>query len=119
MNNTMINKLNEWSSGDMGTFMQNYRTALEDQYTADVNALENQRKLDQTSIMANAAARGMLHSTFPTRDKLKYDTSTYEPQLVKLRQGYQSGLDKLYSNAVNYYNMAKEYQEKIADLNEI
>ena len=119
MNEDIRNKLNEWSSGDMGTFIQNYRTALEDQYNADVSALNNQRNLDYTTIMSGANMRGMLHSNFPTRDKLKYDTGTYEPQLIKLRQGYQTGLDKLYSNAVNYYNIAKDYQEKIADLNQI
>lgn len=119
MNQDIVNKLNEYSSGDIGTFMQNYRNALGEQYTADVNALNNQRNLDQTSIMANANARGMLHSTFPTREKLKYNTSTYEPQLIKLRQGYQTGLDTLYNNAVKYYNQAKSIQEKIADLNEI
>lgn len=119
MNDETINRLNEFSSGDMGTFMQNYRAALGDQYTADVNALENQRKLDQTKIMSGANARGMLHSTFPTREKLKYDVATYEPQLIKLRQGFQTGVDTLYNNAVKYYNQAREYQEKIADLNEV
>lgn len=119
MNDETINRLNEFSSGDMGTFMQNYRAALGDQYTADVNALENQRKLDQTKIMSGANARGMLHSTFPIREKLKYDVATYEPQLIKLRQGSQTGIDTLYNNAVKYYNQAREYQEKIADLNEV
>lgn len=119
MNDETINRLNEFSSGDMGTFMQNYRAALGDQYTADVNALENQRRLDQTKIMSGANARGMLHSTFPTREKLKYDVGTYEPQRIKLRQGFQTGVDTLYNNAVKYYNQAKEYQEKIADLNEV
>ena len=119
MNADTLAKLNEYSSGDMGTFMQNYRTALEDQYTADTNALNNQRNLDYTTIMNAASRRGLLHSNFPARDKLKYDTATYEPQLIKLRQSYQTGLDKLYENVAKYYNQAKSIQEKIADLNEV
>ena len=120
MNADFINKLNETSaSGDLGTFVGNYRTALGDQYNADVKALENQRKLDQTTIMNAANRSGLLHSSFPTINKLKYDTQTYEPQLIKLNQGYQTGLDKLYSNVASYYNNIKDIQEKIADLNEI
>lgn len=119
MNADTINKFNGYSSGDMGTFMQNYRTALEDQYNADVNALNTQRALDQTTIMNAANRSGLLHSSFPTQNKLKYDVGTYEPQLIKLRQGYQTGLDTLYNNAIKYYNQAKKYQESIADLNEI
>lgn len=117
MNADFINTLNEYSTGDLGTFAQNYRQALEDQYNADVNALNNKRNLDYTTIMSGANARGMLHSSFPTRDKLKYDVNTYEPALVKTRQTYQTGLDSLYKNVGNYYNQIKNIQEKIADLN--
>ena len=117
MNADFINKLNEFSTGDLGTFAQNYRQALDDQYNADVNALNNQRNLSHTSIMSGANARGMLHSSFPTRDKLKYDVGTYEPALVKTRQSYQTGLDSLYKNVGNYYNQIKDIQDKIADLN--
>ena len=119
MNADFINKLNEYSTGDLGTFAQNYRQALEDQYNTGVDALKNQRNLDYTSIMSGANTRGMLHSSFPTREKLKYDVGTYEPKLVKARQSYQTGIDSLYSNVANYYNQIKELQEKIADLNEI
>ena len=119
MNQDIVNKLNEYSSGNLGTFMQNYRNALEDQYNADVNALANQRNLDYTTIMNSANRRGMLHSNFPVINKLRYDVGTYEPSLVKTRQSYQSGIDKLYENAVKYYNQAKSIQEKIADLNAI
>lgn len=119
MNDDIKNNLNEWSSGNLGDFVQNYRTALGEQYTADENALKNQRNLDYTTIMSNANRRGMLHSTFPTRDKLKYDTTTYEPQLIKLQQNYRTGIDTLYDNVAKYYNNIKSIQEKIADLNEI
>ena len=116
MDADLINKLNESSSGDMGNFVQSYRQSLEDQYNADVNALNNQRNLDYTTIMSGANTKGMLHSTFPTRDKLKYDTTTYEPNLVKTRQSYQTGLDSLYSNVANYYNQIKNYKESISDI---
>lgn len=117
MNEDVANLIKSQSSGDLNSFIQNYRQALEDQYSADVNTLENQRKLDQTSIMSGANVRGMLHSNFPTRAKLQYDVNTYEPNLVKLRQGYQTGLDSLYSNVASYANQIKSIQEKIADLN--
>lgn len=119
MNEEIVNKLNEYSSGELGTFMQNYRQALGDQYAADVNAINNQRNLDYTTIMNAANRRGLLHSNFPAIDKLKYDVGTYEPQLIKLRQGYQTGIDKLYNNAVKYYNQAKDIQQKIAELNAV
>lgn len=117
MNDEIAKALNEMSSNEIGTFVNNYRTALSDQYEADKAALANQRNLDYTTINSNANVRGMLHSNFPTRDKLKYDTGTYEPNLVKLNQGYQSGLDSLYSNVAKYYNQIKQYQDAIADLN--
>lgn len=120
MNADLINKLNEMSSGnDLGSFVQNYRDALEEQYTADKNALENQRKLDQTTIMSGSNRSGLLHSSFPTIRKLRYDTTSYEPNLVKLRQGYQSGLDTLYSNVAKYYNQIKKYQDDIAHINSL
>lgn len=117
MNDDVTNKLNEYSSGDLSSFVQNYRTQLEDQYNADVKALETQRNLGHTGIMTSANRRGTLHSSFPTIQKLKYDVGTYEPALVKTRQSYQSGLDNLYSNVAKYANQIKSYQEKIADLN--
>lgn len=119
MNEEMINKLNGISSGDLGTFMQNYRQALEDQQTADINALNNQRNLDYTTIMNSANRRGLLHSNFPARDKLRYDVSSYDPQYIKLRQSYQTGIDKLYENAAKFFNQHKDIEEKIADLNAI
>lgn len=119
MNDDIKQALRDVAGDDMSNFVENYRQAVEDQYNADVNALNNQRNLDYTTIMSNANTRGMLHSTFPTRDKLKYDVGTYEPNLIKLQQGYQTGLDKLYSNVASYYNQIKDIQEKIADLNAI
>lgn len=117
MNDEVKNKLNEYSSGDLGSFMDNYRKALEDQKTADINALDNQRNLDYTGIMVGANRRGLLHSNFPARDKLRYDTMTYDPARVKIQNSYQTGLDTLYNNAAKYLNQIKSYREKTADAN--
>ena len=117
MNDEAKNKLNEYSSGDLGSFMDNYRRALEAQKTADTNTLNNQRNLDYTGIMVGANRRGLLHSNFPARDKLKYDTMSYEPALTKIQTSYQTGLDTLYNNAAKYLNQIKSYREKTADTN--
>lgn len=118
MNADTLAKLNEVSSGnDLGSFVENYRQALEDQYTADKDALEAQRKIGQTGIMSGANRAGLLHSSFPTINKLKYDVNTYEPAYTKLQQGYQTGMDQLYSNVAKYFNVIKEYQDQIAHLN--
>lgn len=120
MNADTINKLNEMSNGsDLGSFIENYRTALEDQYTADKKALEAQREIGQTGIMTGANRAGLLHSSFPTINKLKYDVNTYEPAYTKLQQGYQTGLNDLYNNVSKYYNQIKDYQEQIAHLNSL
>lgn len=118
MNDEVKNKLNEYSTDNLGDFMSNYRTALEDQRTADMNALENQRNLAYTGIMTGANRRGLLHSNFPTRDKLRYDVETYEPARVKIQQSYQTGLDTLYNNAAKYLNQIKKYREQTADIND-
>lgn len=117
MNQETLDKIQANSSGNMGEFIQNYRTSLEDQYNADTQAIENQRNLGYTSIMSGANRRGLLHSSFPTISKLQYDVNTYEPALVKARQSYQTGLDSLYSNVAKNFNTIKSLQEKIADLN--
>lgn len=120
MNADTLAKLNEVSNGsDLGSFIENYRTALEDQYTADKESLEAQRNIGHTGIMSGANRAGLLHSSFPTINKLKYDVNTYEPALVKLRQGYQTGMDTLYSNAAKYYNTIKNYQDSIAHINSL
>lgn len=118
MNADTLAKLNEASNGnDVGSFVENYRTALGEQYEADKNALNAQRDIGHTGIMSGANRAGLLHSSFPTINKLKYDSGTYEPALTKLQTGYQTGLDTLYSNVAKYYNQVKEYQDQIAHLN--
>ena len=117
MNDDVKNMFNEYSSGDVVSFMDNYRQALEDQKTADINALDNQRNLDYTGIMVGANRRGLMHSNLPARDKLRYDVGTYEPNLIEVQNTYQTGLDTLYSNAAKYLNQIKKYRENIAELN--
>ena len=117
MNDDIINKLNEVSNDtNIGEFIQNYRQAYDDQYEADKANLENERKLGHTTIMSANNMRGLLHSSFPSIQKLQYDTTTYEPAYTKLGQSYVTGLDTLYNKAAKYYNQIKEYQRKIADL---
>lgn len=118
MNDEVKEALKSISGGDINTFVDNYRAALKEQYDADTANLNNQRNLDYTTINSTANVKGMLHSNFPTRDKLKYDVSTYDPNMIKLRQSYQTGLDSLYSNAAKYYNTIRQYQQQIADYNE-
>lgn len=98
-------------------FYQNYRDSLDRQYQTSVANLDQQRRNDQASIMSNANRAGMLYSNFPQRDKIRYDTENYQPELVKLYQGYQTGLQKLRQNMVNYQNSIKSIQEAINELN--
>lgn len=98
-------------------FYQNYRDSLDRQYQTSLANLEQQRRNDQATIMAGANKAGMLYSNFPQREKMKYDTGTYQPNLVKLYQGYQTGLDKLRQNIVNYQNSIKSIQDAINELN--
>lgn len=98
-------------------FIKNYRESLSRQNASAMQNLAQQRINDQRSIMSNANRMGMLYSNFPARDKLIYDQQTYLPNMVKLQQSYQTGLDKLRSNIVNYQNSIKDIQDAIADLN--
>lgn len=117
MNEETRNKANEYASPEVMNFMDNYRKALDEQRLADINTLENQRNFDYTGIMVGANRRGLMHSNFPTRDKLRYDVGTYEPNLVKIQNTYQTGLDTLYSNAAKYLNQIKKLRDNTAELN--
>lgn len=112
-------ELKDLQGNNINTFVENYRKALGQQYDAGVAALEQQRRNDQQAIMAGANKAGMLYSNFPERSKIQYDTQTYYPGLIKARQSYQSGLDKLRANVINLYNQNKSINEAIADLNQI
>lgn len=100
-------------------FINAYRNSLERQRDLSLQNLENQRRLDQRSIMTSANKAGMLYSNFPQRDKIKYDTQTYMPGQIKIQQGYQTGLQKLRENIINTSNQLKSINEAIADLNAI
>lgn len=100
-------------------FINAYRDSLERQRDLSMQNLENQRRLDQRSIMTGANKAGMMYSNFPQRDKIKYDTQTYMPSQIKIQQGYQTGLQKLRENIINTSNQLKSINEAIADLNAI
>lgn len=109
--------MQDLQGNNIDPLIENYRNALQEQYDANVASLNQQRANDQQSIMSNANVRGMMYSNFPERDKVKYDTSTYTPSLVKLRTSYQTGLDSLRNNAINAYNQLRSINEAIDHLN--
>lgn len=98
-------------------FVKNYREALGRQYETAVQSLNQQRLNNQRTLMSNANRMGALYSNFPARDKLIYDQQTYLPNYTKLRQTYQSGLDKLRGNILNYENSIRSIQDAIDELN--
>ena len=98
-------------------YIKAYRETLKPQLNATLGGLAQARANAQTSIMSNASRQGMLHSNFTARDKLKYDTGTYEPDVISAQQNYQSALDTLRGNTASIANTIKSLQEKIADLN--
>ena len=99
-------------------FIASYRQALQDQYDTAVANAENQKKLDETSIMSNANVKGSLYSNFPQRDKIKYQTNSYLPSLTNARNTYQSGIDALRSKAVDLANNITTIEQAIQDLND-
>ena len=101
---------------NLNDFLKRYRDAFDRNYAANQVLLDRKRDNDFASIMANANKRGMLYSNFPERAKIQYESNTYLPQKSANFQTYQTGLDKLRSNAVNMYNQVKSLEEAIADL---
>ena len=98
-------------------FYQNYRDSLDRQYQSAVQSLDQQRKNNFASIMSGANKAGMMYSNFPTRSKIQYDMGTYMPSSTKLHTTYQTGLQKLRENVLNYQNSIKDIQDAIATLN--
>ena len=98
-------------------FYQNYRDSLDRQYQSAAQALDQQRKNAQTSIMAGANKAGMMYSNFPARSKIQYDQNTYQPAMIKLNTSYRTGLDTLRNNILKYQNSIAEIQDSIAHLN--
>lgn len=112
-------ELKDLQSQDVNQFINNYRTALKDQYDASMKTLNQQRENDYAKIMAGANRTGMMYSNFPQQTKIKYDTQSFYPTAIKTYQTYQSSLDKLRENALNLYNQNKKINEAIADLNDL
>lgn len=106
-----------YSEDKVKNFYKNYRDSLSRQRETAVQGLDQQRRNDFTTIMSNANTAGAMYSNFPQRDKIKYDTGTYTPSLVKMQQSYQTGLDSLRNNIVNYQNSIKSIQDAINELN--
>lgn len=106
------------NTGDVNTFVTNYRDALKNQYDASVAEIENQKNIDETNIMSNANVKGSMYSNFPQRDKMKYQTSTYLPSLAKANTTYQSGIDSLRTKAADLANNITTIEQAIADLND-
>ena len=98
-------------------FINAYRDSLQQQRDLAMQNLNNTRRNDYASIMSNANTAGALYSNFPQRDKIKYDTQTYQPNQIKIQQSYQTGLDKLRSNIISTANQLKTINEAIAELN--
>ena len=106
-----------YDTQEVKDFYQNYRDSLDRQYQTAIQSLDQQRKNAQTSIMSGANKVGMLYSNFPTRSKIQYDQTTYQPSLTKMQNTYQTGLDTLRSNILKYQNSIAEIQDAIANLN--
>ena len=103
---------NEWQD-----FYKNYRESLSKQYETGLQNLNQQRRNAMQTIMSGANKAGMLYSSFIPREKIKYDTDTYQPAQIKLQNTYQTGLNQLQSNILNYQNSIKEIQDAINHLN--
>lgn len=99
-------------------FILSYRDSLERQRDLAQQNLLNTRRNDFANMMGAANAAGMMYSNFPQRQKIQYDTSNYQPQMVKIQQSYQTGIDKLRENTINLANQLQSVNEAIAELNE-
>lgn len=111
--------LTDLQGNNINDFIKNYRDALKAQNEADAKALNTARENAQTSIMSNANRAGLMYSNFPEMNKIKYDTQTYYPALIKAQQSYQTSLDKVRQSALNMFNMNKSIQEAIKELNSL
>lgn len=106
-----------WTEDQIKPFYQNYRESLSRQYESALQNIEQQRRNAQASIMSGANKAGMMYSNFPERSKIQYDMNTYTPTQTKLHTTYQTGLDTLRKNILNYQNSIKDIQDAINTLN--
>ena len=114
-----MDDLYDYQGNNIGDFIKAYRESLQAQRDSNIKQLNQARKNYFGSIMGSANRRGMMYSNFPQRDKLRYDTEVYNPNLVKVQTSYQTGLDTLRNNAVSLWNKIKSYNEATSDLNEL
>lgn len=122
-NNTAANTANAASTFNIDNsyasvvpFINAYRDALGRQRDLNKQAIESNRRDQYQNIMGAANTAGMMYSNFPERAKMLYDTNTYMPALTDNQTTYQTGIDKLRSNTVNYLNQLKDINDAIADL---
>ena len=100
-------------------FIDSYRDSMKQSYDDNVADIENQRRNDYASIMAQANKRGMMYSNFPERSKMQYDAETYLPKLSSAFTTYQTGLNKLKSGVLDSYNSIKESEDNLKHLEEL
>lgn len=110
-------EINSLDGTNVNQFVENLRASLQDSYDASMANLENQKMLDNASIMSNANKAGVMYSNFPEREKIKYQTNTYIPAAIKNYQAYQTGLDSLRNNSLNILNTIRSTEKAIAELN--
>ena len=106
-----------WTDDQIKDFYDNYRESLSKQYESNLQSIDQQRENAQASIMSGANKAGMMYSNFPERSKLQYDVETYQPAQVKAQNTYQTGLDSLRNNILNYKNNIIDIQEAIDTMN--
>ena len=106
----------DYQGNNISEFIKAYRDSLKAQRDSANKQLLQARKNYQSSLMGAANRRGMMYSNFPQRDKLRYDTETYNPSLVKNQTSYQTGQDTRRNNAVDLWTKIKTYNENISDL---
>lgn len=104
-------------TADIDQFLRSYRDSLTRQYDTSMATLDNQRRLNDASIMSGANRAGMMYSNLPQRSKMQYLSGTYSPAMTSVFNTYQTGKDKIRSNAVSIANDIKSIEEAISDLN--
>lgn len=106
----------DYQGNNISDFIKAYRESLGAQRDSTIKQLNQARRNYFSSIMGSANRKGMLYSNFPQRDKIIYDTTTYNPSLIKAQTTYQTGLDTLRNNAISLWNKIKSYDEALEDL---
>lgn len=98
-------------------FLKAYRDSLKAQYDANVAALNQSKRNNETAIMSGANRQGLMYSNFPQRAKIQNEAN-YLSNMANLNTTYQTGLDKLRGNALDTYNKIKDLEDQIKDLND-